>query len=178
MRHKVFVNELGYDSIGDRPNELRDDADLIGRQFAVFEETSDEIVGAVRCNLLRDGIPDCYHFLINQLDFPIDGEESLNITSRMFLISKFRHTKLLLAMSLHLFRAAAEEGIFRDLIFVENHLVRLYKRFGYRLMSNLAIEHYQKAQVIPMLLDLRKVDYLEKISSPLIRFQKSTAGIG
>jgi GNAT superfamily N-acetyltransferase len=143
---------------------IQDDADTTGHLFAATTPDG-RLVGSILTNLLREGLHAPFDVLLQGIGEEAPPIGTLSVTSRLFVASTHRNTPLAARLALTVYQNGLEQGIDHDVIFVQSVLVPMYLRMGYRNLSIATLWHPQGLEVVPMLLDARDWDYLDRIGS-------------
>ena len=165
LRFTTLISEMGLPCSDQARSDayLQDDADTTGHLFFAMPPNG-KLGGTARINLLREGIPATFDFLLRAIGDEVPAIDTLSITSRMAVSPSYRNTPLAARLGIAVYQYGLEQGIHHDVIFLQPALVPIYLRMGYKNLSVKMLQHPQGV-VIPMLLEVRNWDYLDSIGS-------------
>jgi predicted GNAT family N-acyltransferase len=180
LRYDVYVEEMGG---GDRHTEadrgarlLRDEWDEHAHHFFAMQDG--EMAACARVNLRKDGSVECED-LLEMARFAPFYPNAVSTTSRFAVHPRLRGSHLMRLLACAVYRFHREQGI--RLLFIDCHtrLLPLYSRLGFRIYKP-GFKHPKYVYVIPMVLVLDDLEYLEQVASPFVpiarRFPRSIEG--
>jgi hypothetical protein len=141
-----------------------DPEDRLGYLFAAFD--GDQIVGCIRCNLLRDGLVEPHARLLRFDRLGPDEIARSSVSSRLLVASDHRGTPTAVRLAQACFRAGLAKGVAQDFILVKPELATLYQRLGYRPLGP-NLDHPEVGPVCPLRLDLTDFAHLQAARSLL-----------
>lgn len=169
MRYEIYVDEM---------NEFRDTADHDKRLFFEPEDANgrifyatqnDKVIGTLRCTLSNDAelpqhIIEDYslHTFLNEVP-----PTAIAIIEHILIVGELRNTDLLFNLYTALLDLCNKLRI--QLIFTHcpPHLLNLYQSLGFRTYSKNNIHTSKGEFLIPLVLVVEDIDYLQHIHSPL-----------
>jgi hypothetical protein len=177
LRYQVYIEEMGGGSRHSEADaslrQLRDDLDDKAYHFYVRQQG--EIVACVRHNLRSDGPFECEDFFAMERFAPAYPDR-VSMTSRLVVHPKLRSSIVLRELACAGFEFGIRHTDIRfDFIDCHPRLIPIYTRLGYRIYDP-GFRHPKYVYVIPMVLVVHDVEYLNKINSPFVPFVSGLPG--
>ncbi|HEY3196421.1 MAG TPA: GNAT family N-acetyltransferase [Nitrospirales bacterium] len=178
LRYEVYIEEMDGASRHEEANstsrQFRDEWD--DQAHHLYVRQGDAIVGCVRFNFRIDGALECEEgFALEQ--FAPAFPDHVGIVSRLALHPKVRGSAILMRLMTRLYELAREKAIRFAFLDCHPKLIPLYSRLGFRIYRP-GFKHPKYTFVIPMVLVIDDVEFMEKVSSPFLttarRFPHST----
>jgi predicted GNAT family N-acyltransferase len=175
LRYQVYIEEMNG---GDRHQEadahgqqLRDEWDDRAHHFYAMQQ--DTVVACARLIMRRDGPLECEeHFNLER--FAPFYPHSIAMTSRLALHPNHRGSHLLKQLTCAMYHFAREEDVYFNFIDCHTRLLPLYSKLGYRAYRP-GFNHAQYTYVVPMVLVMDDLEYLEQVKSPFVPVARSYA---
>lgn len=167
LRFDVYVGELGVAATDHQ------EGDLVGRQlrdqwdehaYHCFATENGVIVASGRVNLRRDGPVECED-LLEMARFVPAFPDAVSTTSRLAIVPELRGSGLFTRMACAIYEFHRQCGV--QFMFIDCHptLVPVYERLGFRTYKT-SLRHPKYVRVVPMVLVLDDLEYLQQIRSP------------
>ncbi|HEY3196475.1 MAG TPA: GNAT family N-acetyltransferase [Nitrospirales bacterium] len=168
LRYKIYIEEMcgekRHPEADNRTQQFRDHWDE--RAYHFYIEHDGAIVASLRLNLRSDGPLECEeHFDIEQFRPSFPGH--VGMISRLVLHPNFRGSLFLKQVAFATYQHALEKDMHYYFIDCHPKLLPLYSRLGYRIYRP-GFNHQKYTYVIPMVLAINDVGYLDQIKSPLV----------
>ncbi len=166
FRYLIYVEEMGRKQkyACSESRTIRDPLDDHGHHGIIFD--GDRIVGCIRMNLLREAPVGGYFDFYDLAKLSPQEIVSASICTRLMIDPQFRQTPV----SVNIVKFAYKFGLINDVstcfIDCNDHLVKFFQRFGWRELYRR--EHEEYGDVNVMRLDLKDIDHLSAIRSPLL----------
>jgi N-acyl-L-homoserine lactone synthetase len=166
FRYKIYVEEMGRKQkyACSVTKTIRDPLDAKGHQGVILRDN--EIVGSIRMNLLKDGPVGDYFRFYSLGDLSAQALAKSSICTRLMIEPSLRRTPASIELVKFAYEFGLKNGIDSCFIDCNHHLVRFFRRFGWRSLYRREHEEYGLVDV--MRLDLRDIDYLSSINSPFV----------
>lgn len=166
FRYSIYVEEMGrkqkYACAATKT--IRDPLDDCGHQGLILE--NGRIVGCIRMNLLREAPIGDYFDFYGLERLSVKELQSASICTRLMIEPRLRHT----SASVELVKFAYEFGLKYNVstcfIDCNDHLVRFFRRFGWKVLFRR--EHDEYGVVNVMKLDLLDINHFKAIRSPFV----------
>ncbi|WP_447977152.1 cyclic nucleotide-binding domain-containing protein [Candidatus Nitrospira bockiana] len=180
LRYDVYIEEMnGADrhlEADPKRRLLRDPWDERAHHFYV--EQRGEIVACARLIMRADGPLECEeHFDLER--FAPAFPDRVSMTSRLVLHPGRRGSHLLKQLTCAMYEFVCERGQQFNFIDCHTRLLPLYSRLGFRPYRP-GFNHVQYTYVVPMVLVIDDLEYLEQVRSPFVpiarRYPSSTEG--
>lgn len=175
LRYQVYIEEMNG---GDRHQEadaqaqqLRDEWDDRAHHFYAMQQ--DTVVACARVIMRRDGLLECEeHFNLER--FGPSYPQHIGMTSRLALHPGHRGSHLLKQLTCAIYQFLREEEIHFNFIDCHTRLLPLYSRLGFRAYRP-GFNHAQYTYVVPLVLVVDDLEYLEQVKSPFVPIAKNYA---
>ena len=180
LRYRVYIEEMDgrsrHSEADAEARELRDEWDAHAHQFYVSQD--EEMVACARLVMRRHGPFECEDAL-ELTRFSPAFPNFLSMSSRLAVHPRLRGSALLRQLTCAMFTFAREQDIRFDFIDCHPRLLPLYSRLGYRIYRP-GFNHPKYTYVVPMVLVLDDLAYLERVRSPFVpiaqKFGSSSEG--
>lgn len=180
LRYQVYIEEMDggrrHDEADFRNRQLFDQWDE--RAYHFYVHRGNLVVACARVMLRRDGPMECEE----QLDvekFAPAFPDRVCLTSRLALHPRIRGSHVLKQLTCAIYQFLCEQNIQFSFLDCHTRLLPLYSRLGFRTYRP-GFNHEKYTYVIPMVLVVDDVEYLEQVRSPFAaigrRFPHSTSG--
>lgn len=175
LRYQVYIEEMNgahrHREADAHAQQLRDTWDDRADHFYALQHGT--VVACARIIMRRDGPLECEeHFNLER--FGPSYPERIGMTSRLALHPEHRGSHLLKQLTCAMYQFVREEGIQFNFIDCHTRLLPLYSRLGFRAYRP-GFNHAQYTYVVPMVLVVDDLEYLERVKSPFVPIAKSYA---
>ena len=166
FRYQVYVEEM---------HRLQKYADHTRRQIEepfdatghlLLAECDGRVVGTLRTNLSNRTDLGYYVDLFRLSGLGPAWPDHVSLTTKLMVAPDHRCGRLAIRLARTIYNWGAVNGVDCDIIDCNAHLRDFFSRLGYVPYMGTAI-HPEYGEVLPMRLDLRNVEYLRRIRSPL-----------
>jgi len=171
LRYQIYVEEM------EREQEFADHARKITREpyddhgVLLIAEDEGEIVATLRMNRRIDGPLECEE--LYELDrFGPFYPDDVSMLTKFVVVPEYRQSGVAGRMAVYAYKYGRERGVKLNFIDAYPHLVQLYQQLGYRMYTR-NIQHPDYGSVIPMVLLLEDIEYLQEIRSPFVRYARN-----
>lgn len=174
FRYKIYVEEMKRNQKYADHKLKRVMTPLDTTAINLIARKDDEIVGAVRLNLRKDG--DCIYYR-NLYDIDkINGVTLKNssYSTGLMIDKKYRNSLLPVRLCLRAVQIYLDNNIQYNFIDCNEHLAHFFKRFGYKEYIG-RVYHKEYGWVFPMVIDYCDTDYLRSIKSPFLKAYSASA---
>ncbi|MER3423813.1 MAG: hypothetical protein C4293_11865, partial [Nitrospiraceae bacterium] len=180
LRYQVYIEEMDggrrHDEADFYNRQLCDQWDDRAYHFYVHHDSL--VVACARVMLRRDGPMECEEkFDLEQ--FAPAFPDRVCMTSRLALHPRIRGSHVLKYLTCAIYQFWCEQDIQFSFLDCHTRLLPLYSRLGFRTYRP-GFNHEKYTYVIPMVLVVDDVEYLEQVKSPFAaigrRFPHSTKG--
>ena len=167
FRYRIYVEEMN------RPQKhadhvrrsIRDPLDDTAYNFAAYAR--DEMIGCMRVNFAADGGLDYYRGLLRMDALSPRYPAGVALCTRLMVLPEHRGSPLALRFCAAGLDLGLRSGIDWNFIDCNDHLVGFFERIGYEWTHHAVHEEY--GRVNAMRFDLRSLDRLKAVGSPLLR---------
>jgi hypothetical protein len=175
LRYEVYIDEMGRtQQFADHERRrIREPYDDYSNIF--FAEVDGEVIGTVRSTFAGEGPLECEE-LYYLRRFPLDRRR-ISMTTKLIVREQYRDSMIAARLAMATFESGAASGIRLDFIDCDTHLRHFYEKMGHRTYHP-PIDHPEYGHVLPMVLALDDVAYLESIRSPFRRLARRYFGSG
>ncbi|MBA2252941.1 MAG: GNAT family N-acetyltransferase, partial [Nitrospirales bacterium] len=175
LRYQVYIEEMNgadrHHEADAHAQQLRDAWDDRAHHFYAMQQET--VVACARVIMRRDGPLECEeHFNLER--FGSSYPEHIGMTSRLALHPEHRGSHLLKQLTCTIYQFLREEEIHFNFIDCHTRLLPLYSRLGFRAYRP-GFNHAQYTYVVPLVLVVDDLEYLEQVKSPFIPIAKSYA---
>lgn len=175
LRYQVYIEEMNgadrHHEADTHAQQLRDVWDDRAHHFYVMQQ--DIIVACARVIMRRDGALECEeHFDLER--FGPSYPRHIVMTSRLALHPEHRGSHLLKQLTCAIYQFLREEDIHFNFIDCHTRLLPLYSRLGFRAYRP-GFNHAQYTYVVPLVLVVDDLEYLEQVKSPFVPIAKNYA---
>ena len=172
LRYQVYIEEMNgahrHQEADAGKQQLRDAWD--DRAYHFYAVQQGEVVACARILMRRDGPLECEeHFELER--FGASYPHHLGMTSRLALHPGHRGSHLLKQLTCAMYEFVREEGVHFNFIDCHTRLLPLYSRLGFRAYR-CGFNHAQYTYVVPMVLVVDDLEYLEQVKSPFAPIAK------
>lgn len=168
FRYSIYVEEMNriqHDADHER-KIIRDKLDDDGYNLVAFK--AENIVGSVRVNLLRHGHIPYYSDFYRISEQPDVTSDNASIVTRLMVSQEARKTTLAARLFLACYEFGITRGIRYNFVDCNDHLVDIFKSFGYKYYIGTVV-HKEYGEVHPMMLDLYDEELFYQIKSPFLK---------
>ena len=168
--YDIYVREMRRHT-GDEPHVDHERGEMVdpvrGAADLFVAEIDGSVVGTLQSAYAYRGDLGKYLDLYRIADRTLAALRGISVTGKLMVASEFRSSGLVFRLGAASYRKGLADGITRNYIDSNAHLVALYERLGYR--EHLGwIEHPDYGAVFSMVLDLWDLPYLRRCRSPLV----------
>lgn len=168
LRYEVYIEEMGggarHREADPAGRQLRDGLDEHAYHFYV--RSGGAVVACARLNLRRDGPLECEE-QVEMARFAPAFPDRVSMSSRLVLHAGLRGSHVLRQIVRAMYKFGREQQVQFDFIDCHPRLLPLYSRLGYRIYRP-GFKHPKYVYVIPMVLVVDDVDYLQQVNSPFL----------
>jgi hypothetical protein len=166
LRYQVYIEEMnGADrhlEADGQTRQLRDEWDERAHHFYVLQDGV--MAACARVILRRDGPMECEHeFELEK--FAPAFPNHVCMTSRLALHPTIRGSHILKQLTCAIYQFWCEQDVQFSFLDCHTRLLPLYSRLGFRTYRS-GFNHSKYTYVIPMVLVVPDVEYLEEVKSP------------
>ena len=145
FRYSIYIQELNKTFLhhDDEKKILTDEFDDDAFHICVFHD--EELIGALRLRY-----PKVNDMEMNQLSIlmALQKKYKLSVLSRLMIKRKYRHTAAILSLMNYTYDKNIRDGIDFGVIEVENHLVAMYKKFGFHDIGQHLNHHHLERTIL------------------------------
>jgi N-acyl-L-homoserine lactone synthetase len=172
LRYQVYIEEMNgahrHQEADPHNQQLRDAWDDRAQHFYAMQHGT--VVACARLIMRRDGPLECEeHFNLER--FAPSYPERIGMTSRLALHPQHRGSHLLKQLTCAMYQFVREEELQFNFIDCHTRLLPLYSRLGFRAYRP-GFNHAQYTYVVPMVLVVDDLEYLERVKSPFVAIAK------
>jgi predicted GNAT family N-acyltransferase len=172
LRYQVYIEEMNgahrHQEADVGKQQLRDAWD--DRAYHFYALQQGEVVACARILMRRDGPLECEeHFELER--FGASYPYHLGMTSRLALHPGHRGSHLLKQLTCAMYAFVRQEGVHFNFIDCHTRLLPLYSRLGFRAYRS-GFNHAQYTYVVPMVLVVDDLEYMEQVKSPFVPIAK------
>lgn len=173
LRYHVYIEEMNgadrHQEADSQAQRLRDAWDDRAHHFYAMQQGT--IVACARVIMRRDGPLECEeHFNLER--FGPSYPQHIGMTSRLALHPEHRGSHLLKQLTCAIYQFLREEDIHFNFIDCHTRLLPLYSRLGFRAYRP-GFNHAQYTYVVPLVLVVDDLEFLEQVKSPFVPIAKS-----
>lgn len=175
LRYQVYIEEMNgadrHHEADAHAQQLRDVWDERAHHFYAIQQGT--VVACARVIMRRDGLLECEeHFNLER--FGASYPRHIAMTSRLALHPEHRGSHLLKQLTCAIYQFLRDEDIHFNFIDCHTRLLPLYSRLGFRAYRP-GFNHAQYTYVVPLVLVVDDLEYLEQVKSPFVPIAKSYA---
>ncbi|MEM7705657.1 MAG: GNAT family N-acetyltransferase [Pseudomonadota bacterium] len=172
--YDVYVKEMGRDlndaSTDHESRELSDPFDEIGRLFIARDDN--RVVGTVLGTPGRDASFGYYETLYRLNELTEASRLRSSLTNKLIVAKEKRRSPLALKLATTVYRQGLSDGVQRNYIDCNAHLVSFFRRMGYRRHRGWVI-HKDYGLVYSLVLHLEDIEHLRASESPFVSHYQS-----
>lgn len=168
LRYEVMAEELGW-TIREADHETRqlsEPLDEHGILVGAFE--GDEVLGALRINLARDGGLGPYEELYSIDRNPSFYPDRTAILTKLVAAREHRRSMVVPRLMLWVYGYGLRSGTVRAYLDCSLDLIPFYEKLGFVTYTD-DVDTEEYGVIAPMRLDITDIEYLERIRSPFCR---------
>jgi GNAT superfamily N-acetyltransferase len=170
LRYQVYVEEMHrVQEFADHERRMTEEP-YDRYAHLLMAEDEDRLVGTMRLNMRRDGPLECEELYALDRFGPF-FPDSVSMITKFVIEPDYRQRGVAGRLAIAAYQFGRRNGIKLNFIDCYPHLVQLYQQMGYRIYKS-NIKHPDYGSVIPMVLLLEDIEYLEQIHSPFLRYAR------
>lgn len=168
LRYKISVEELGQSKLlADHSKKMIYEKELDNDSGLILGAFNSEkiLIGTMRVNFFEN-IPPHYNKLYILAQLPSYAEKFFSFSSRLVIEPLWRKTSLFRDLFKFKYRLLKNKECYFNFIHTYPHLLKLYKKLGYRQYGSLFTD-VNFGELNRMVLLIDDVEHLKKVKSPL-----------